>query len=166
MSDLCRLIWCALIGLFRPRAALEAEILTRASLFGGSLCASPMSAPQSNLRSWTIGQQHHPIRTGSPAVWSFRQGQGTDFFTAEVLTLRGLVTYYVLFFIHLESRRVDIAGVKADISQRSPNNLALSYWLLEWRMLDPSSSPSADLSALTFSNDNRMVRNFRNGGLL
>src|SRR5262245_36329691 len=36
---------------------------------------------------------------------------GTDFFTAEVLTLRGLVTYYVLFFIDLESRRVDIAGV-------------------------------------------------------
>jgi predicted GH43/DUF377 family glycosyl hydrolase len=28
-----------------------------------------------------------------------------------VLTLRGLVTYYVLFFIHLESRRVDIAGL-------------------------------------------------------
>ena len=36
---------------------------------------------------------------------------GTDFFTAEVLTLRGLVTYYVLFFIHLESRRVDVAGI-------------------------------------------------------
>jgi tetratricopeptide (TPR) repeat protein len=36
---------------------------------------------------------------------------GTDFFTAEVLTARGLVTYYVLFFIHLESRRVDIAGI-------------------------------------------------------
>src|SRR5215471_13948937 len=36
---------------------------------------------------------------------------GTDFFTAEVLTLRGLVTYYVLFFMHLESRRVDIAGI-------------------------------------------------------
>jgi len=36
---------------------------------------------------------------------------GTDFFTAEVLTLRGLMTYYVLFFIHLESRRVDIAGI-------------------------------------------------------
>jgi hypothetical protein len=27
MSDLCGLIWCALIGLFRSRAALEAEIL-------------------------------------------------------------------------------------------------------------------------------------------
>src|SRR5262249_29696959 len=36
---------------------------------------------------------------------------GTDFFTTEVLTLRGLATYYVLFFIHLESRRVDIAGI-------------------------------------------------------
>ena len=34
---------------------------------------------------------------------------GTDFFTAEVLTSRGLVTYYVLFFIQLESRRVNIA---------------------------------------------------------
>jgi hypothetical protein len=29
---------------------------------------------------------------------------GTDFFTAEVLTLRGLATYYVLFVIHLERR--------------------------------------------------------------
>jgi putative transposase len=36
---------------------------------------------------------------------------GTDFFTVEVLTLRGLVTYYILFFIHLESRRIDIAGI-------------------------------------------------------
>jgi putative transposase len=36
---------------------------------------------------------------------------GTDFLTAEVLTLRGRVTYYVLSFIHLESRRVDIAGI-------------------------------------------------------
>src|SRR6202795_5208111 len=38
---------------------------------------------------------------------------GTDFFTVEVLTLRGLVTYYVLFFIYLESRKVDIAGTPA-----------------------------------------------------
>src|SRR5215510_7968306 len=36
---------------------------------------------------------------------------GTDFFTAGVLTVRGLVTYYVLFFIHLDSRWVDIAGI-------------------------------------------------------
>jgi hypothetical protein len=36
---------------------------------------------------------------------------GTDFFTAEVLPWRGLVTYYVLFFIHLDTRRVSIAGI-------------------------------------------------------
>ena len=36
---------------------------------------------------------------------------GADFFTVEVLKWRGLVTYYVLFFIHLESRRITIAGI-------------------------------------------------------
>jgi putative transposase len=36
---------------------------------------------------------------------------GTDFFTVEVLTVQGLVTYYVLFFIHLASRRVSLAGM-------------------------------------------------------
>jgi hypothetical protein len=35
----------------------------------------------------------------------------TDFFSVEVLTWRGLVTYYVLFFIQLDSRRVSIAGI-------------------------------------------------------
>src|SRR6202047_1259837 len=37
---------------------------------------------------------------------------GTDFFTGEVFTLRGLASYYVLFFIHRGSRKVDIAGIK------------------------------------------------------
>jgi putative transposase len=36
---------------------------------------------------------------------------GTDFFTVEVLTLKGLLTYYVLFFIHLESRKICLAGI-------------------------------------------------------
>src|SRR4051812_25311025 len=36
---------------------------------------------------------------------------GIDFFTVEVLTWRGLATYYVLFFLHLETRRVTIAGM-------------------------------------------------------
>lgn len=36
---------------------------------------------------------------------------GTDFFTVEVLTWRGLVTYYILFFLHLETRRVTLAGI-------------------------------------------------------
>jgi len=36
---------------------------------------------------------------------------GADFFTVEVMTWRGLTTYYVLFFLHLESRRVSLAGI-------------------------------------------------------
>ena len=36
---------------------------------------------------------------------------GTDFFTVEVLTWRGLVTYYVLFFIEVGSRRVSLGGI-------------------------------------------------------
>ena len=35
----------------------------------------------------------------------------TDFFTAEVWSWGGLITYYVLFFIHLGSRQVQVAGV-------------------------------------------------------
>ena len=35
----------------------------------------------------------------------------TDFFTAEVWTKGGLVTYYVLFFMHVATRRVHVAGV-------------------------------------------------------
>jgi hypothetical protein len=35
----------------------------------------------------------------------------TDFFTTEVWTLGGLLTYYVLFFLHPASRRVHVAGM-------------------------------------------------------
>lgn len=35
----------------------------------------------------------------------------TDFFTTEVWTPRGLVTYYVLFVIDLKTRKVEIAGI-------------------------------------------------------
>ena len=34
-----------------------------------------------------------------------------DFFTAEVLTSVGLVTYYVLFFMHIYTSRVHVAGI-------------------------------------------------------
>jgi putative transposase len=35
---------------------------------------------------------------------------GVDFFSVELLTWRGLAAYYVLFFIHLSSRRVSLGG--------------------------------------------------------
>ncbi len=42
---------------------------------------------------------------------------GVYFFTVEVLTWRGLVTYYVLFVIHLESRRVSLGGITLNPSE-------------------------------------------------
>jgi putative transposase len=35
----------------------------------------------------------------------------TDFFTTEVWTTLGLVTHYVLFFIHIQSRKVYLGGI-------------------------------------------------------
>jgi putative transposase len=35
----------------------------------------------------------------------------TDFFTTEVWTKSGLVTYYVLFFMHVATRKVHVAGL-------------------------------------------------------
>jgi putative transposase len=59
---------------------------------------------------------------------------GVDFFTVEVLTWRGLATYYVLFFLHLETRRVSLAGITrnplrldgADGSQRDRRDFRTS----------------------------------------
>ncbi|MBL8270901.1 MAG: transposase [Steroidobacter sp.] len=41
----------------------------------------------------------------------------TDFFTVEVLTLRGLVTYYILFVLDLASQEVKIAGVTSRLGE-------------------------------------------------
>src|SRR5947199_10802442 len=38
----------------------------------------------------------------------------TDFFTAEVWTLGGLVTYYVLFLLYLGGRKIYLVGVSAN----------------------------------------------------
>jgi putative transposase len=57
---------------------------------------------------------------------------GTDFFTVEILTWRGLATYYVLFFIHLETRRITLAGItrhptEAWITQMARNAVDDTY---------------------------------------
>ena len=41
---------------------------------------------------------------------------GADFFTVEVLTWRGLITYYILFFMEIGTRRVWLGGITAAIS--------------------------------------------------
>jgi len=60
---------------------------------------------------------------------------GTDFFTVEVLTLRGLVTYYVLFFIHIESRRIEVAGVTPHPNEAWMKQIARNVTMDEWGVL-------------------------------
>ena len=57
---------------------------------------------------------------------------GADFFTVEVLSWRGLVTYYVLFFIHLESRRVSVAGITRHPDQEWMEQIARSATQETW----------------------------------
>ena len=61
---------------------------------------------------------------------------GIDFFTIEVLTWRGLATYYVLFFIHLESRRVSLAGITRHPDQAWMQQMARNATGKTWGFLD------------------------------
>jgi len=61
---------------------------------------------------------------------------GTDFFSVEVLTLRGLVTYYVLFFIRLESRRVEVAGITRHPNEAWMKQIARNTTMDEWGFLE------------------------------
>ena len=61
----------------------------------------------------------------------------TDFFTAEVWTLSGLVTYYVLFFIHLGSRQVHVAGMTPHPHEAWMMQIARNVTKEEWGFLSP-----------------------------
>jgi putative transposase len=61
----------------------------------------------------------------------------TDFFTAEVWTKAGLVTYYVLFFIHLASRKVHVAGVTPHPDERWMVQMARNATMADWGFLAP-----------------------------
>src|SRR4029077_646883 len=56
---------------------------------------------------------------------------GTDFFTVEVLTLKGLVTYYVL----VESRRVSLSGMTHYPGQEWMKQQARNATMEEWGFL-------------------------------
>src|SRR5262245_60621281 len=64
----------------------------------------------------------------------------TDFFTAEVWTLGGLVTYDVLFFIHLSSRKIHIAGVTPHPNEAWMMQGARNVTMEEWSFLSPGQS--------------------------
>src|SRR5437016_9027406 len=61
----------------------------------------------------------------------------TDFFTAEVWTLGGLVTYDVLFFIHLGSRKIEIAGMTPHPNEAWMVQVARNVTMEEWGCLSP-----------------------------
>src|SRR2546428_2428374 len=61
----------------------------------------------------------------------------TDFFTAEVWTTAGLMTYYVLFFIHLSSRKVHVAGVTPHPNAAWMVQMARNVTMEEWGCLSP-----------------------------
>jgi transposase InsO family protein len=71
------------------------------------------------------------IRTHMDVLWA------TDFFTTEVWTLGGLVTYYILFFIHVESRQVHIAGVTPHPNETWMKQMARTLTMDEWGVLKP-----------------------------
>ena len=51
------------------------------------------------------GTWHDFVQRHIKTLWA------TDFFTKTVWTLHGPITYYVLFFIHIHTRRVHVAGM-------------------------------------------------------
>jgi putative transposase len=59
----------------------------------------------------------------------------TDFFTAEVWTLGRLVMYYVLFFIHLGSWKVHIAGMTPHPNEAWMVQVARNVTMEEWGCL-------------------------------
>src|SRR5215467_9143539 len=60
---------------------------------------------------------------------------GTDLFTVEVFTLKGLITYYVLFFIQLETRRVCLAGITPYPDQQWMEQQARNVTMKDWGFL-------------------------------
>jgi transposase InsO family protein len=62
---------------------------------------------------------------------------GCDFFTVEVLSWRGLVTYYVLFFLHLESRRITVAGITRHPDEAWMEQIGRSATQESWGHLPP-----------------------------
>ncbi|MHC4549909.1 MAG: helix-turn-helix domain-containing protein [Planctomycetota bacterium] len=58
-----------------------------------------------------------------------------DLFTTEVWTLRGLVTYYVLFFLDLASRKVHVAGLTPHPHQGWMKQIARNVTMEGWGFL-------------------------------
>ena len=79
---------------------------------------------------------------------------GIDFFTAEVLTWRGPATYYVLFVIQLETRRVTLAGITRHPSEEWMQQIARN-------LTDTESGALRDQLYLLHDRDTKFCARFR-----
>jgi putative transposase len=61
----------------------------------------------------------------------------TDFFTTEVWTCSGLVTSYVLFFIRIGTREVQVAGLTPHPDTRWMRQIARNLTMADWGFLIP-----------------------------
>jgi len=61
----------------------------------------------------------------------------TDFFTTEVWTKSGLVTYYVLFFMHVATRRVHVAGITPNPDEKWMTQMARNVSMADAGFLSP-----------------------------
>ena len=87
----------------------------------------------------------------------------TDFFTAEVWTLGGLATYYVLFFLHLGSRKIHVAGVTPHPHAAWMVQVARNVTMEEWGFLSPGHYLIHDRRVIQFSKAIPMRANARSG---
>jgi putative transposase len=71
------------------------------------------------------------IRRHRDMLWA------TDFFSTAVWTLGGLVTFYVLFFIKLDTREVHITGVTPHPTEAWMKQVARNLTMEEWGILKP-----------------------------
>jgi len=77
-----------------------------------------------------------------------------DFFTTEVITPAGLITYYVLFFIHIGSRKVHIAGITPHPNEEWMKQMARNVTMDEWGFL-------SNCKYLIHDRDTKFCRSFQ-----
>ena len=77
-----------------------------------------------------------------------------DFFTTEVITSVGLITYYVLFFIHIGTRKITIAGITPHPNERWMKHIARNITMDGWGCL-------SDCRYLIHDRDSKFCKSFR-----
>jgi hypothetical protein len=133
-----------ILGWYRKLIAQKFDGSRHRAHSGGAMIASRVRWP-----TWAIGSQTKPSATSCADTRSHRRPErtrtttwkefiqshidvlaGTDFFTVEVLTWRGLVTYYVLF-----SSRSAVAGYRwaALLGTRSRAGWSRSHGTRLWQ---------------------------------